>query len=156
MSVLTTDETSNIRFTAPRTSLTRADYPDREMSNSPYTGSTTSFSSSAPLNPNPPPKDFSAAFASLQSTYGFAGQAPSPSPSPSQKPKSPSSSSSLFAKLGLRSTRPSSSTTPSSQPQKEQQTKLSPELAFADLASRYPMQGGSGGGSASQSKTSSL
>ncbi|KAF9027402.1 hypothetical protein BDZ89DRAFT_1066884 [Hymenopellis radicata] len=124
------------------------------MSNSSYNGSTTSFSSSAPLNPNPPPKDFSAAFASLQSTYGFSGQAPSPSPSHSQKQKPPTSSSSLFAKLGLRSTRTSSSsTTPSSEQQK---AKLSPELAFAELASRYPMQGGLGGGSASQSKTSSL
>ncbi|KAJ7493288.1 hypothetical protein B0H11DRAFT_1911211 [Mycena galericulata] len=42
--------------------------------------SNTSISSRAPLNKAAPVKDFQAAFATLQSTYGFAGAAPSPAP----------------------------------------------------------------------------
>ncbi|KAJ7132273.1 hypothetical protein C8R44DRAFT_46749 [Mycena epipterygia] len=42
--------------------------------------STTTVSSRAPLTGTAQPKDFQAAFARLQSTYGFAGSAPSPAP----------------------------------------------------------------------------
>ncbi|KAJ7623134.1 hypothetical protein FB45DRAFT_1031079 [Roridomyces roridus] len=60
--------------------------------------STTTVSSRAPLNAAQP-KDYQAAFATLQSTYGFAGTVPSPSPK-SSTPRSvvPSTTSSLPAR----------------------------------------------------------
>ncbi|KAJ7132272.1 hypothetical protein C8R44DRAFT_46743 [Mycena epipterygia] len=42
--------------------------------------STTTVTSRAPLTGTAQPKDFQAAFARLQSTYGFSGSAPSPAP----------------------------------------------------------------------------
>ncbi|KAJ7132274.1 hypothetical protein C8R44DRAFT_730974 [Mycena epipterygia] len=44
------------------------------------TTSLVTVSSRAPLTGTPQKKDFQAAFARLQSTYGFAGSAPSPAP----------------------------------------------------------------------------
>ncbi|KAJ7460800.1 hypothetical protein FB451DRAFT_1141203 [Mycena latifolia] len=50
--------------------------------------STTTVSSRAPLNATAPPKkDFQAAFASLQSSYGFAASVPAPAPVQKQKQK---------------------------------------------------------------------
>lgn len=41
--------------------------------------------STTPLIQKPPPKDYAAALATLQSRYGNEGQVPSPKPTPSQK-----------------------------------------------------------------------
>ncbi|KAJ6513210.1 hypothetical protein C8R45DRAFT_338350 [Mycena sanguinolenta] len=84
--------------------------------------STTTVSSRTPLNGSKTvqPKDFQASFASLQSTYGFGGSAPSPIPKknlavPSPGPAAPA---------------------PAQEPKKNFQT------AFAGLQSTYGFGGG--------------
>ncbi|KAJ7146349.1 hypothetical protein C8R44DRAFT_973163 [Mycena epipterygia] len=80
--------------------------------------STTTVSSRAPLTGQP--KDFRAAFASLQSSYGFGGSAPSP------VPKTTTASRSERA--------PASSRAPANAPKDFQ-------AAFADLQSTYGFGG---------------
>ncbi|KAJ7156881.1 hypothetical protein C8R43DRAFT_407272 [Mycena crocata] len=80
----------------------------------------TTVSSRAPLAPK---KNFQAAFADLQSTYGFGGAAPSPVPKAS---KMPSASSSASSKISWR--------TPLGAPKDFQS-------AFADLQSTYGFAG---------------
>ncbi|KAJ7708838.1 hypothetical protein B0H17DRAFT_1324943 [Mycena rosella] len=83
--------------------------------------STTTVSSRAPLTKRAaPPKDFEAAFGSLQSTYGFAGA----TPIPVQKPATPRSASRSPATVAPRQT-----STPG-QPKDFQ-------AAFASLQSTY-------------------
>ncbi|KAJ7089818.1 hypothetical protein B0H15DRAFT_272948 [Mycena belliarum] len=90
--------------------------------------STTTVSSRTPLNRDvkPKPKDFAAAFAQLQSTYGFGGAAPTPvQKTPVQKKK----------------TTPAASAPPA--PALGQQKDYA--AAFASLQSSYGFAGFAGG-----------
>ncbi|KAJ6537809.1 hypothetical protein B0H19DRAFT_1180961 [Mycena capillaripes] len=84
--------------------------------------SSTTVSSRAPLNGSTAvqPKDFQSAFATLQSTYGFIGTAPSPVP----KKSSPRSSTTSVTSSAVDAPRAPKAT-----------TKF--ESAFADLQSTY-------------------
>ncbi|KAJ7623690.1 hypothetical protein FB45DRAFT_1006015 [Roridomyces roridus] len=91
------------------------------MSASNSTASLLTVSSRTPLTASAagaPPKDFQAAFTSLQSTYGFGGTVPTPTsaqkPTPSSsKPESSTPKRSLFSKLtGTASSSSSSSPKP--------------------------------------------
>ncbi|KAJ7626251.1 hypothetical protein DFH06DRAFT_736948 [Mycena polygramma] len=89
--------------------------------------STTTVSSRTPLTRPAPQKDFQAAFANLQSTYGFGGSVPSPVP---KQQKSTSSK------------RPtSSSTAPAPTPRSPLKSTKNFEAAFADLQSTFGFGG---------------
>ncbi|KAJ7643377.1 hypothetical protein DFH06DRAFT_1477151 [Mycena polygramma] len=84
--------------------------------------SNTTVSSRAPLTGSAvPPKDFQAAFANLQSTYGFGGSTPSPVQK-QKKSSAPSSTTSLTPRAPPKGTK-------------------NPETAFADLQSTYGFGG---------------
>ncbi|KAJ7173684.1 hypothetical protein C8R46DRAFT_1031955 [Mycena filopes] len=85
--------------------------------------SNNTVSSRAPLTGSAPTKDFQAAFASLQSTYGFAASAPTPV----QKKKNSSSARSPSSTTPTHAVRASTSSP---------QTK-DYQSAFADLQSTY-------------------
>ncbi|KAJ7132279.1 hypothetical protein C8R44DRAFT_612148 [Mycena epipterygia] len=87
--------------------------------------STTTVSSRAPLTGTAQPKDFQAAFARLQSTYGFAGSAPSPAPNTAPKATASRPTSSLA----------SPAPAPTSRAPKDFQA------AFASLQSTYGFAG---------------
>lgn len=84
--------------------------------------STQTYKSDAPLRQSRPQKDYAAAFASLQSTYGTSGFTPSPVPKTVKAPK-PSS-------------KPSFTPPPVTSPTKDY------ESAFAALSSSYGFGGG--------------
>ncbi|KAJ7460819.1 hypothetical protein FB451DRAFT_1270413 [Mycena latifolia] len=89
--------------------------------------STTTVSSRAPLNATAPPKkDFQAAFASLQSSYGFAASVPAPAPVPAPVQKQ---------KQKTRST--ATPVSPSASPAQAKDF----EAAFANLQSSYGFSG---------------
>ncbi|KAJ7886021.1 hypothetical protein B0H13DRAFT_901680 [Mycena leptocephala] len=85
--------------------------------------SNTTVSSRAPLNGSttvqPAPKDFQSAFASLQSTYGFSGTAPTP--------------------VSKKSSAPSSTTSPAADASRAPTKDF--QSAFADLQSTYGFGG---------------
>ncbi|KAJ7173664.1 hypothetical protein C8R46DRAFT_119500 [Mycena filopes] len=92
------------------------------------TASLVTVSSRAPLTRSAPTKDFQAAFASLQSTYGFAASAPTP-----VQKKNSSSTRSPSATTSTPAVHRSTSTSAS-------QTKDF-ESAFANLQSTYGFAG---------------
>ncbi|KAJ6561113.1 hypothetical protein DFH09DRAFT_503359 [Mycena vulgaris] len=97
--------------------------PTKMSSASSSTTSLATVSSRAPLNGSSavPPKDFQAAFARLQSTYGFSASAPSPVQKSAAPPSAPRSTAAV-----------ASPTAPKSKDF---------EAAFADLQSTYGFSG---------------
>ncbi|KAJ6485746.1 hypothetical protein C8R45DRAFT_930830 [Mycena sanguinolenta] len=93
--------------------------------------SNTTISSRAPLNGSrtTQPKDFQAAFASLQSTYGFSGSAPSPVPKKTSKSTSAPPARSAVSAPAPVTRAPL------------QATNKNVEAAFADLQSTYGFGG---------------
>ncbi|KAJ7156884.1 hypothetical protein C8R43DRAFT_1125457 [Mycena crocata] len=90
----------------------------------------TTVSSRTPLNGSSTvqPKDFQSAFATLQSTYGFSGSAPSPVSKSSKTPSASSSTASLVSNTTISSRAPLA-------PKKDFQS------AFTDLQSTYGFGG---------------
>ncbi|KAF7370979.1 hypothetical protein MSAN_00732100 [Mycena sanguinolenta] len=119
--------------TASLISTNNALHPHSNQSSSSPSASTASLmsnntvSSRAPLNGSrtTQPKDFQAAFASLQSTYGFSGSAPSPVPKKNAKSTSA----------------PRSAVPPSVTRTPLQAGNKNFEAAFADLQSTYGFGG---------------
>ncbi|KAJ7643369.1 hypothetical protein DFH06DRAFT_598273 [Mycena polygramma] len=89
--------------------------------------STTTVSSRTPLTRPAPQKDFQAAFANLQSTYGFGGSVPSPVPKQQKSPSSKRSTKRSPTAPAPATDAPRSSLTPTKNFQ----------AAFADLQSTF-------------------